>query len=187
MVPLQWKMDVSSIGAGMWYFLVIFGLVALAVVIKKLSSKAPQSAQSPLEYQQVDSLITPAEQKFLSVLDDAVGARARIFCMVRVADILKPKKTLDQKDKRVLLNKTSQKHFDFVLCDPVSLRPLCVIELNDKSHQRKDRQDRDKFLASACESADLPLHFVKVSKQYQIPEIASLVDQHLPVLFKKAG
>ena len=107
--------------------------------------------------------------------------------MVRVADVIKPKKTLDNKQKHILFRKTSQKHFDFVLCDPISLEPLCVIELNDKSHQRKDRKERDKFLATACHSANLPLHFVPVSKQYDTAAIESYIAADIPSLLKKAS
>jgi len=107
--------------------------------------------------------------------------------MVRVADVIKPKKTLDKAQKRTRFLKTSQKHFDFVLCDPESLEPLCVIELNDKSHQRKDRQKRDQFLSAACKSAHLALYFVPVARHYDKDNIATLVDQHLPELLKMAS
>lgn len=43
-----------------------------------------------------------------------------------------------------------------LLADPATFRPLLVIELDDPSHNRRDRQDRDDFFNQAINSAGLP-------------------------------
>lgn len=171
----------------MWYLLLLVVAAVLFTFIKQLQLKHKRSAHEEFKYQTVQSLISPAEKAFLSTLDQTVDGRARVFCMVRVADIIKPNKSLDKNQKHVHFRKTSQKHFDFVLCDLQTLQPLCVIELNDKSHKRKDRRERDAFLAVACKSADLPLYFITASNKYDVAEIASLVDLNLPVQLKQAS
>lgn len=171
----------------MWYLLVIVVIVLLLTLFKQTAGRPRKSVQEEYKYQTVPTLISEAEKTFLSTLDEIVQSRARVFCMVRVADILKPSKSLNKSQRQTHLNKTSQKHFDFVLCDLQTLQPLCVIELNDKSHKRKDRRERDAFLAVACKSADLPLYFIPASNKYDVAEIASYIDLHLPVQLKQAG
>ena len=39
-------------------------------------------------------------------------------------------------------HRINAKHVDFVLCCPATLRPLLVVELDDASHGRADRQER---------------------------------------------
>ena len=171
----------------MWYLLVFVAVAVLLAFFKQMPRKSQQSRQGEYKYQTVQALISPAEKTFLSMLDQAVQGRGRVFCMVRVADIIKPDKSLDKNQWKTHFNKTTQKHFDFVLCDLQTLQPLCVIELNDKSHKRKNRQERDSFLAAACKSADLPLYFIPVSNKYDAAEIASYVDLHLPAQLKQVG
>jgi len=171
----------------MFYALATICLVTFALVLKKTSGKSEQQKNQDLQYQQVNSLITPTEKKFLDTLDQVVDNRARVFSMVRVADVIKPKKSLDKSHRHRHFLKTSQKHFDFVLCDPKTLKLLCVIELNDKSHQRKDRKERDQFLLDACETANLALYFIPVSNSYDANKILELIDQHLPVQLKQVS
>ena len=40
-------------------------------------------------------------------------------------------------------NRIHAKHIDFVLCDPGNLQPILCIELDDPSHNRPDRIERD--------------------------------------------
>ena len=176
----------------MWIVITAIIIVAAITLAAKANRAKGNSTSQPdkdveIQYQYVDSLTTATEKNYLSVLETVVGSRARVYCMVRVADVLKPSSSLEAKQKHILFRKTTQKHFDFVLCDPISLRPLCVIELNDKSHQRKDRQKRDSFLQEACDSANLPLRFVPVEKHYDGKNVASYVEQYLPTLLKAAS
>lgn len=79
-----------------------------------------------------------------------------IFGKVRVADVLKIKSTGNKSRNRSVFNKINAKHFDYVVCNKNDLSVLCVIELDDKYNQRS-RQNRDNFLESACNSAQLTL------------------------------
>ena len=109
-------------------------------------------------YRKRSALFSPAERSFLGVLDLAVSKKEfRVFGKVRVSDVLTPHSGSDRSAFKAALNKINSKHFDFVLCKPGDLNVLCAIELNDASHQRKDRQERDEFLVEACRGAGLPL------------------------------
>ena len=50
---------------------------------------------------------------------------------------------------------------DFVICDNRTLQPRLVVELDDATHKRNDRTDRDKFVDSAFATAPATLNAVK--------------------------
>lgn len=77
----------------------------------------------------------------LKELADANGYN--LFAKVRLLDLVEPVKGNPQ--YRTYMNKIQSKHVDFVLCDQ-KLIARCIIELDDNSHARKDRQERDSFV-----------------------------------------
>ena len=120
-----------------------------------------------IPYTASDELFTEAEQQFLTVLDKAVGGECRIFGQVRLADVINVRKGLDRKSLGRTFAKIRAKH----LCDPQTLAILCAIELDDSTHDRPDRRDRDYFLNHAMQAADVPLHRFPVRKSYDASEI----------------
>ncbi len=117
-------------------------------------------------YQKRGNLFTPAELNFLRALDRAVGQKLRIFGKVRVADVLSVKGGTNRRANWNAFAKISGKHFDYVLCDPQTLNVLGVVELNDKSHDRRDRQLRDALIRRACLEAGMPLIEVPAARTY---------------------
>ena len=93
--------------------------------------------------------------------------------MVRIADLIKVQKGTAK--YRSWLNKILSKHVDFVLCNPLTLEVVCAIELDDVSHQRPERKERDKFVNHAFESAGLPLLRIPVEKSYRASEVRELI------------
>lgn len=110
-------------------------------------------------------LFTRTELTFYRALQAATQGQYLVFGKVRVADVLKPQ-TDNRADRQRAFNKISAKHFDFVLCDPVNLKVLAAVELDDSSHQRVDRIKRDDFLNQAVASAGLPLIRFPVQESY---------------------
>ena len=133
-----------------------------------------------LHYEKV-ALFTSAEKKFLNVLDQAVGSEFRIYGKVRIADTILPKRTLSRKNWNRHFFQISSKHFDYVLCDKRSMDPVCVIELNDRSHQRRERIKRDQLVEKACRSANLPLIWIPVQKDYESREIRHLIKKEMMI------
>lgn len=72
-------------------------------------------------------------------------------------------------------NRASQKHVDFVLCDPADLRPRLVIELDDKSHDQPERIERDRFVDEALACAEIPVLHVRAAVAYDVQELAERV------------
>lgn len=152
-----------------WLGLAILVAVILLMQIWALPRNLPYLARG--------QLVTKSELKFYKSLSKAVQDDFQIFAMVRIADLLRVEK--GNKHRRKWLNKILAKHIDFVLCDPGSLKPLVCLELDDVSHQRPDRIERDKFVNLAFKSAHLPLLRIPTQTEYKSQEIRELIESVL--------
>lgn len=72
-----------------------------------------------------------------------------VFTKVRLADLISPRG--NQKDAKTLFWKIQAKHVDFVVCDQ-NIRVICIIELQDNSHYKADRIERDRFVREVLTS-----------------------------------
>jgi uncharacterized protein DUF2726 len=96
------------------------------------------------------------------VLRSAVGDSTLISIKVGLSDLFYAKSS-DEGKYRTYRNKIDQKHVDFLLWDRKTVRPIAGIELDDKSHQRRDRQIRDQFVENIFRVPNLPL--VNIAKK----------------------
>jgi hypothetical protein len=158
---------------GPWLLAGVTALVAVFLLRRALSRRLA------FPYQLRESLFTPAERHFLAYLIKAVDGDAMIFGKVRVADVIRPWDRLPGKRWHEAFHPISSKHFDYVLCDPDELSVLCVIELNDRSHDDPERQERDAFLRGACEAAGLPLIEIPARKRYVIKALRKEIEEYL--------
>jgi predicted RNA-binding Zn-ribbon protein involved in translation (DUF1610 family) len=143
-----------------------------------LFEKEEKSSKTEHPYHQVDEFISPAELNFFFNLKSVVGDTAQIFSKVKLSDLFYAK-TGDFGKNRSYTNKIDRKHVDFLLCDPKTLKPILGIELDDKSHQRADRQERDDFVNHVFEAANLPLVHVSVQRGYSQSELKSKLSAYL--------
>lgn len=66
-----------------------------------------------------------------------------LFAKVRLYDLVEPKQNVEKKQGHIF--KIQAKHVDFVVCDK-RLVAKAIIELDDASHDREDRKERDSFV-----------------------------------------
>lgn len=145
-------------------------IVAL-LVLKRLAGNAAPAASDSHAYRRKDSLFTPAERSFAGVLDQVLDDGYRVYGKVRVADLIEPVPNRDRRRWQQAFNRINAKHFDFVICNSNDLAPVAVIELDDKSHQKSKRQQRDEMLEGICEQVKLPLVRVPAQKGYKLAEV----------------
>lgn len=170
-----------------WLFRLLFG-----------SSKKQKSAKSrdvseldfdddwnteidaPLPYRLSDQFLTPAELSFFSVLRNVVGEQAHIAVKVGLKELFRVNAD-GRSQQKTYRNKIDQKHVDFVLCEPITMRPLVAIELDDKSHRREDRQERDAFVDQVFEVAGLKLLHIPVKAGYSVQDLTSMLLPYLSI------
>lgn len=158
----------------MGHFLsILIVLVVIAVIAKILLQRLKAPAEYP--YQKEPALFTPAEKAFFMVLNEAVGDTYYIMGKVRLADVIKVKSGLARPEWQKAFNRIQSKHLDFVCCDPNDMSVRFAVELDDKSHDREDRQERDAFLDAAIEKAGIPLVRFAVKASYSVQEIKDAI------------
>ena len=116
-------------------------------------------------------LLSRAEKHFYGILKRVVTPHT-VLAKVRLADLV-------EADERHLLRKSNfdyikSKHIDFVVCD-AALCPIIAVELDDSSHQRPDRQARDRDVDRILEIAELQILHVPVAQSYDEREIERLI------------
>jgi len=162
-------------GAAIFLIAVIFCVVLLLLVFQRLIKKNKKAQPYVLK----PSLFTPAERLFLDCLDSVLSPDIRVFAKVRLADLFNVEKTVDRSAWQSAFNKINGKHVDFILCRSDALSPLLAIELDDKSHAREDRQQRDLFLNELFAASSVPLIRFPVQKTYRSEEIAQRINEAL--------
>ena len=176
---------------------VFFGLIGLAwLAAIKLGMIKPAARKEAatmtngrrLEYRVRERVLSPGECAFLPVLREAVqiawAARKSqpaplpvVLASVRLAEVLEvtTSRAKDPSGWQSAFNKINSKQVDFVICDAATTRPLVVVELDDRTHGRADRQDRDAAVDQACASASLPVLHVRAAGSYNAEEIAKRI------------
>jgi len=159
-------------------------LGGVGVIVLLLLARIVQYITEPTVYiESVESLVTPAEQRFYEALDEAVDGRLLILSKVRVADLLSV--TSESRSARYrVFRSTASKHVDFVLVEAKNLRPLAAIELDDSTHRRLDRRKRDELLDDLFAKANLPLIRFKTGSTYNPRSIEAQIEEALGQTWK---
>jgi hypothetical protein len=127
----------------------------------------PRHASPPMRprYRLRDDFLSRAEASFMRVLQQALG-KAYLLCpKVNLGDLFYAP------HDQAAWNRINRKHVDFLVCDPDKLRPLLGIELDDRSHQRPDRQERDDLVNAVFDTAGLPLLRMPVRSRYVLADV----------------
>jgi hypothetical protein len=127
-------------------------------------------------YKLTQSLLTASEKAFYVALMLAAGRRYAVFAKVRLADLCQD---LDRWADTAAFNQVSSKHVDFVLCDARTYRPVLAIELDDRSHLRANRRDRDAVVDGIYRTMGLGVFRQWVRRSYDPAAIARGIEEAL--------
>lgn len=149
--------------------------LAIAAIFFLVFTLVNSGRSDDYPYERAGPLLTPAEHNFYSVLERVVPSGYLVTFKVRIGDVLKVRKGLDKKRAFAIRSKVQQKHFDFVICRKDDMNVSCCIELNDASHNKRDRVKRDVFVRAACSAAGVTLLEVKNHRSYVVDDIRAMV------------
>ncbi len=157
----------SALGA-----LALVGAAVRYCLLRALRRKFGDPLPSAFPYRARPSLVTRNELRFYAALRRAAGTRFAIAVKVRLADIITcPGAAWSMGYGRLI----AQKHLDFVLCDPETLRIVLAFEVDDRTHERPDRRLRDLFVDRAMAAAGVPLVRVRAAATYSPRAIERLL------------
>ena len=153
-------------------FLLAVMMIALgiiAVILKKLSpSRKSYKSKGPY-------LLSNDERNFFDALSQAIPPGIYVCPKVRIADLLEVNIPKSERSFWTAFNQIAKKHVDFVLCTRTNFAPQLVIELDGGSHNTRSRSERDDFVDSAFEQANIPILHIKSSSAYDINVITSQI------------
>ena len=128
-------------------------------------------------------LITEYEKKLYIILENIIKEKDYsniiIQAKIRLADLIGTT-TYNKRD----FNRICSKHVDFVLCEKQNLKPLLIIELDDKSHNYENRRIRDDFVnQSLVQSGYKVLRIRNLDKTKIEQTITEILANKLPAVF----
>lgn len=150
------------------------GCLGLILRLVGVGPRRPVAGAPP--YRLRDDFLSPAEQSFFRVLTAALAGEYLVCPKVNLGDLFFVIRGSDgRSDGTAHRNRIDRKHVDFLLCDPATLRPAVGIELDDASHARPDRRDRDKLVDAVFAAAGLPLLRVRAAPAYRPNDLLGLI------------
>lgn len=115
-------------------------------------------------YKNKEYILTPTELKFYKILKEIADESNLIICpQVSLYEIIKSN---DYKS----FNKISRKSIDFVVAEQ-NLKIVYCIELDDYTHNKQSRIQRDNFVNEIFKQANIKLYHIPVKQYYNKDEI----------------
>jgi hypothetical protein len=128
------------------------------VFVEKESEERKYLAEDSA-YTKKQYFMTPAEHHIFGQLQKIAGEKYHVFPQVHYSKIMYAEG--QQNFHNPWFNKIDRKSADFVLFDKHDISPILVIEHDDKTHNRKDRIERDDFVDHALEKSGIPIVHVR--------------------------
>lgn len=160
--------------------LVVFAGVTIVLLALKAKLAGGSESSGPGDvYALREAILTKAERSFLGALEQALPDGVGLLAKVRLGDIFQPRKGLNPSERTKAGNRINSKHVDFLLVRTSDLVAVASVELDDKSHQRSARQQRDEFVDEVFRSCGLPLLHVPAQANYSVAELKASLAQLL--------
>jgi hypothetical protein len=156
------------------HFLIAGGIIILLIILQVILRILRINRKIICPYKSAHSLLTTTELKFYNELESAIGNRYHICMKVRLEDIIQVSGKFSNKERWSHRGRIKSRHIDFILCNKKTLSVCYCIELDDKSHNRKDRKERDQFVDWALKGAGVSITHIKTAPTYSIPRLKNM-------------
>jgi len=168
-------------------FPIVLAIVALGIFMAFLERKKNRKKTKPttiigaeMPYKLNACFLTAPEATFFRVLlPIASENNFYVFAKPRIADFVSV--TLERYVKgsqwQTYFNKIAMKHIDFLLCDK-DFKPVLGFEVDDSTHSRKDRVERDDFVDKIYSTIGLKV--VHVSEMNDHDKIKQIIMASFP-------
>jgi very-short-patch-repair endonuclease len=93
-------------------------------------------------------LMTAAERRTITYIEEALPG-TRVHAQVSMGALMKPRRGLDRSTYTRTFNRFCSKRVDFVVEDRATGRIVMLVELDDKTHDRRSDFDRDRLTTRA--------------------------------------
>lgn len=103
-------------------------------------------------YTRKESILTECEKYFYDIIVKNYNEKYTIIPQVSLSTIIKKEKKFENEYQNEL-----NRIIDFGIFDKTNLKPLLLIEINDKTHLQEYRKERDKKVKEICNEAQIKI------------------------------
>lgn len=161
----------------MLYVALIFVIIVL-LIEKWLKSTNKETRVEEIKnnnYTKKEYLLTQQELKFYKILKQITDKlELNLFCQVAMYEIINTKEYKD-------FNRIKSKSIDFVITEKNCKIKLCI-ELDDETHKRQDRIERDNFVNEVFKNANTKLLRIKTQNYYNLEELEKQIKESISPL-----
>ncbi len=161
-------------------FCLLFWWLIIIVAIIKLNNQNNKKTTTPTNKQyESKSLLTNYEKYFYDIISNEFSNMYYIMPQVNLASIVNKIKDFPTQYQNELY-----RNIDIGIFDKSNMTPLLLIEINDKTHNNKNRIARDHKVKEICDTANIPLITFYSNyankKDYIIQRIKETLSNNLP-------
>lgn len=136
-------------------------ILFLAMLYRKSSVPPGNRTHHLLQKQtcyQAKPFLSDRERRFYGdLVRGLAGTPLQVMAQVRLADVVQTAGGLNRADALSLFRQISQWHCDFVIIDARTFAVKAIVELDDRTHLRPERQRRDALFNLIVGQAGIPL------------------------------
>ncbi|KPV53666.1 hypothetical protein SE17_08295 [Kouleothrix aurantiaca] len=155
------------------FILLVLGGGLLLFFLSKFYHAQPQV----LPYVAVP-LLTDTECRFFQVLQDSLPRDCYLLAQVRLANLVHVKPGSGTSFWKNF-SPIGMKCVDFVIVRHDTMKPILVIELDDRTHARTERRQRDHFVDQVLAAVAIPVLHWPASASYNSTELSQAISSKL--------
>lgn len=154
--------------------LIVFIIIAgvLTEILREKEGDKPK-----YQYKKKQFFMSRAEHECFESLMVSVGSEYHVFAQVHLPTIVDSK--VRGQNWNAAFRHINQKSVDFVLCDKRYIEPILAIELDDQTHDRQDRKDRDGEVERILKNARVPLLRLQNHGRFDPKELSKRISEIL--------
>ncbi|MCF7865305.1 MAG: DUF2726 domain-containing protein [Candidatus Pacebacteria bacterium] len=153
----------------LFVFVALVSYAKVSVKISHVDVEKALPAQEILPYVKKKYLMTKAEWVFYQQLEVLINNNFYIVPQVVLSALVEVKK--NEHLFKTYNNKINKKKVDFVIFSKPYFNPLLIIELDDVTHDRQDRIERDIFVDDVARSSNLSIVHIKNKDMFNLVSI----------------
>ena len=161
----------------LWLYITVGFIIVVAVLLPTSKKVVNESAKrKEYDYARRAYIMTQAEMNLFRRLEKVAADRYYIFPQVHLSSLLNH--TVKGQNWRAALSAIQRKSVDFALIDKQTLKTAYAVELDDSTHDRPDRQERDGRVEQYLQDAGIPL--------VRLRNISAMSDDDIENVFRDA-
>ena len=129
--------------------------------------------KSAYHYFAKNYIMTQRESEFFKQLNEMLGSKWYIVPQVHLSALLNHK--VKGQNWNAAFKHINGKSVDYVLLSKETMKPVCAIELDDSSHYRDNRIERDMEVERIFATAKIPLARLRKPEEMSRQEIVNII------------